>query len=63
MDFVVRKENWTGGIAVGFIWTRIVCLATAEEVGELSRTSLFAETLASFSTISQRIRNERSPTW
>jgi hypothetical protein len=48
---------------MGFLWTRIVCNFSVQEAIELSGTSTFAETLASFSTISQEKRHESLPSW
>jgi hypothetical protein len=63
VEYVVRQEQWVGGLAVGYLWTKIVCSAGPEEVNELSATSVFAETLASFSTVSQETRHEADFSW
>ena len=46
---------------MGFLWSRIVCAAKAGN--HLSATSPFAETLDSFSTLSQEKRHEGLPSW
>ena len=63
MEYVIREEQWFGGIAIGFIWSRIVCSVKNEEASQLSGTSTFAETITSFSTISQEKRHEELPSW
>jgi hypothetical protein len=58
-------EEWHGGLAMGYLWSRIICQASTEsaEVSALSKTSVFADTLASFSTIDQRKRHKKLPSW
>ena len=63
MKYVVAEEQWHGGLAVGYLWSRIVCSASNGEVAELNGTSEYAETLASFSTINQEKRHETLPSW
>ena len=49
---------------MGFLWSKIVSQASPSYEGEeLSKTSVFAETLESFSTISQEKRHEGLPSW
>jgi hypothetical protein len=62
MDFVLM-EGWHGGLAMGYLWSRIVYQSSSEDIAELSKSSVFAETLASFSTISQEKRHETLPSW
>jgi len=59
---VVETENWHGGLAMGYLWSRMVCFA-GEGALELSATSQFADMLSSFSTISQEKRHETLPSW
>jgi hypothetical protein len=47
----------------GYLWSQIVCSASNAEAVDLAATSEFAETLASFSTISQEKRHENLPSW
>ena|SRR5579859_3190904 len=63
LDFVIIAETWHGGLAMGYMWSRIVVLALRGDVTDLARASVFAETLASFSTISQEARHENLPSW
>lgn len=56
-------EKWHGGLAMGYLWSRIVVQASLDDVSELSKTSIFAETLTSFSTINQEKRHEKLPSW
>ena len=46
---------------MGYLWVKIVC--SAHEGKDLSSTSVFAETLDSFSTISREKRHEGLPSW
>jgi hypothetical protein len=59
---VVETETWHGGLAMGFLWSRMVCFA-GESAGEIGASSLFAEVVGSFSTLSQEKRHERLPSW
>jgi len=63
---VVNQEQWIGGLAMGYMWSRIVCSVNTDgndNVSEISRISPFAEILASFSTVSQEKRHEAMPSW
>ena len=62
LEFLCMGEQWNSGLAIGYLWSRIVCQSSGE-AAELSVTSAFAETLASFSTISQEHRHEYLPDW
>jgi hypothetical protein len=63
LEFVVQKESWPGGLMMGYLWSRIVCSASNVDATDLAGTSEFAETVASFSTISQEKRHEELPSW
>jgi len=64
LEFAVRLHEWHGGLAMGYLWTRLLChTSPTVEATELKGTSTFAETLASFSTISQEKRHESLPSW
>jgi len=63
LEYVIYEEPWTGGLAMGYLWSRIVSQVPVGDAFALSGTSLFAETLDSFSTISQETRHERLPSW
>ena len=65
LEYVVNLQEWHGGLAMGHLWTRLVCHLSPEgpEATDLAGTSNFAETLASFSTISQEKRHENLPSW
>jgi hypothetical protein len=64
LEYAVRLHEWHGGLAMGYLWTRLICHASPTVEGtELAGTSTFAETLASFSTISQEKRHENLPSW
>jgi hypothetical protein len=52
-----------GGLVMGYLWSRIVCSASNVDATDLAGTSEFAETVASFSTISQEKRHEELPSW
>ena len=62
LRFVVETENWHGGLAMGYIWSRMVCFA-GESAAEIAGSSLFAEMVGSFSTVSQEKRHENLPSW
>jgi len=64
LGYVMHYQEWHGGLAVGHLWTRLVCHASpTADATDLAGTSTFAETLASFSTISQEKRHESLPSW
>jgi hypothetical protein len=63
LKYVLHEEPWTGGLAMGYLWSRIVTQVSVSDASSLSGTSLFADTLDSFSTISQEKRHEQLPSW
>lgn len=64
LEYVMRLHEWPGGMAIGHLWTRLVCHASPTvDAMELAGTSTFAATLASFSTVSQEKRHESLPSW
>lgn len=48
---------------MGYLWTRVVADVSNEDAVDLAGTSEFAETLASFSTLSQEKRHQNLTTW
>jgi len=64
LEYAVRRQEWHGGLAMGYLWARLVChVSPTVEATELAGTSTFAEILASFSTISQEKQHENLPSW
>jgi hypothetical protein len=60
----VTAESWQGGLALGIIWSTLLCSCIPSTNPTcLEESSPLADMLSSFSTLSQEKRHEFLPSW